>query len=289
MGYSARYHAFSIIAIFVALAVGVVIGAGLGSDFVSGTTESLEESLQEDVREVRAREDELSAELSRERGFGSAVYPSLVGGRLRGERVGLVGLGALPAVIATEVEAALAPTEARIAEVAVVRLPPDLESIARDLSGTRFRRVAKEPGLVRELGRALGRQLARGGPLLGGARETLMERFSGHAGPVDKLVVFREAPSGEGAPRETADELSAGILEGIRATGVEAVAVERTDTSPSSVAFARAYEIPTVDSVDLTSGKTAMVFVLLGAKGAFGVKEGADRLLPDLLLEPRLP
>jgi hypothetical protein len=32
-----------------------------------------------------------------------------------------------------------------------------------------------------------------------------------------------------------------------------------------------------------------MVFVLLGAKGSFGVKDGADRLLPDLLLEPLTP
>lgn len=286
MGYSARYHAFSIIAIFVALAVGIVIGAGLGSDFVSGTTESLEESLQEDVREVRAREDELGAELERERGFGSAVYPSLVGGRLHGERVGLVGLGALPATIATDVERALAPTEARIAAVAVVRLPPDREALAADLSGTRFRRVDRRVALVRRLGRALGRQLARGGPLLGSAREALMERFSGRAGRVDKLVLYREPADGGGAEREAADALAAGVLDGIRATGVEAVAVERTDTTPSAVAFARAHQIPTVDSIDLTSGRTAMVFVLLGAEGSFGVKDGADRLLPDLLFEP---
>jgi hypothetical protein len=41
-----------------------------------------------------------------------------------------------------------------------------------------------------------------------------------------------------------------------------------------------------VDSVDLTSGKVAMVFALLGAEGDFGVKETADRLLPDLLPAP---
>lgn len=286
MGYSARYHAFSIIAIFVALAVGIVIGAGLGSDVVSGTTESLEESLREDVREVREEEDELRGELTRERGFSSAVYPSLVGNRLRGERVGLVGLGAFPATIATEVEEALAPTGAQVAQVAVVRLPPELEEIARDLGGTRFRRLRRDPDLVRPLGRALGGQLARGGPLLARARETLMERFSGKVGGIDKLIVFREPMVGE-EPSGLSDEFSAGVLEGIRASAVEAVAVERTDTTPSSVGFAAAHDVPTVDSVDLTSGKTAMVFVLLGARGDFGVKDGADRLLPDLLLEPQ--
>jgi hypothetical protein len=290
MGYSARYHAFSIIAIFVALGVGVVIGAGLGSDFVSGTTESLEASLQEDVREVRAREDDLRSELDRERGFGSAVYPSLVGGRLDGDRIGLVGLGGLPAPIAGDVEAALAPTAGRIAEVAVVRLPPDLAALARDLPGNRFRRLEKRPALVGDLGHALGRQLAKGGPLLGAARETLMERFSGDPDRLDKLVLYREPPGDAAPPAAPATtDFVTGILDGIRSTGVEAVAVERTDTSPSSIGLAREHQVPTVDSIDLTSGRTAMVFVLLGAKGSFGVKDGADRLLPDLLLEPLTP
>lgn len=288
MGYSARYHAFSIIAVFVALAVGVVIGAGLGSDFVSGTTESLEESLREDVRDVRAREDELRSELERERGFGSAVYPSLVGGRLEGDKVGLVGLGELPSAIATDVEAAISPTGATVAKVAVVDVPPDLEDIARGLSDSRFRRVAKNPDLVQPLGRALGRQLAQGGPLIRNARESLMDRFSGDPGNMDKLVVYRNPP-GELEPEEqrASADFTAGILQGIRDAGIDAVAVERTDTSPSSIGPARAHRLPTVDSIDLTSGRTAMVFVLLGAKGSFGVKEGTDRLLPDLLLEPQ--
>jgi Copper transport outer membrane protein, MctB len=45
-----------------------------------------------------------------------------------------------------------------------------------------------------------------------------------------------------------------------------------------------AVDIPTVDSVDLVSGRVAMVFVLLGAEGNYGIKETADQLLPDLLV-----
>ena len=49
--------------------------------------------------------------------------------------------------------------------------------------------------------------------------------------------------------------------------------------SPSS----RATTWRRVDDIDLTAGKLAMVFAMLGAEGSFGVKSSADRLLPDLL------
>ena len=45
----------------------------------------------------------------------------------------------------------------------------------------------------------------------------------------------------------------------------------------------------TVDDVDATAGKVAMVFALLGANGDFGVKDSADRLLPELLVPTGSP
>src|SRR5437867_1483231 len=130
MGYSARYHAFSIIAVFVALAVGIVIGAGFGDNLVGGATQSLEESLKQDVHSARQHEEELAADLNREQDFGNTVYPELVGGKLRGERVGIVSLGALPNDLAANVQAALEPTGATVSKVAAVRIPPDPAEIA---------------------------------------------------------------------------------------------------------------------------------------------------------------
>lgn len=286
MGYSARYHAFSIIAVFVALAIGIVIGAGLGSDFVSGTTESLEDSLKEDVEEARAREDELAAELEREKGFIGEIYPALVGGRLRGDNVGLVAFGDLPDNLANDVESALAPTGASLAKVAVVRIPPDLEELAKTLEGTPLGRLAGSPTDVRELGRRLGKQLAVGAELPGDARQALLERFAGDEVRLDRVVFTRAHGDAEDETvRTTSDQFEQGIVEGIIDASVETVAVERSDDLPSSVEYFDELGVPTVDSVDLTSGKVAMVFALLGADGNFGVKESADQLLPDLLQE----
>ena len=62
------------------------------------------------------------------------------------------------------------------------------------------------------------------------------------------------------------------------------VGAETTGDDPSSIPFFDDRGIPTVDSVDLLSGRVALVYALTGAaSGNFGVKDTADSLLPDLL------
>lgn len=281
MGYSARYHAFSIIAIFTALAIGIVIGAGFGQDLVSNASEDLERSLSADLEEANVREDELAAELERERDFGLRVYPPLVDGRLRGQKVAVIALGDLPEDLAREIEETVEPTGGELAKVAVVREPPDVEQLG-DLLGPQFANLPTGTAQER-LGRKLGAQLVDGGKLVDRARDEVLERFSGSPGAVDYVFLVK-APV-EGAP-EAGTQTAAfegAILEGVRQTGARAVAVELSTSDPSSVPVFDAQQISTVDSLDLTSGKISAVFALLGTEGNFGIKETADRPLPDLV------
>jgi hypothetical protein len=283
-GYSARYHAASLAAVFLALAIGILIGVGFGDDVVSGTTEDLERSLQGDVQEARQQADELAGELDREREFGDAIYPELVGTELRGDRVSLIAFGSLPEELAKDVEAALEPTGARLVEVAVVRVPPDVGGLAGGLEGTRYSRVRKDPEELGALARSAGRQLVLGGNVIRRVRGQLLSRFSGRAARVDDVILAREAPQElNERDAEAAGALEDGMLDGIRSTELPMVAVERTDTEESSVELFDGHDIPTVDDLDLVAGQVAMVFVLLGADGNFGVKESADELLPDPL------
>jgi Copper transport outer membrane protein, MctB len=287
MGYSARYHAFSIIAVFVALAVGIVIGAGLGDNIVGGATKGLEESLKQDVRNSQTRQDELNTQLQREQDFGNQVYPDLVGGRLRGESVGLVAIGGLPDEVTKDVEAAIEPTGAKLSEVAVVHVPPDRGQIVSSLQGTGLANLAQDPARTTQLGRRLGTQLAGGGPLLRRSRAALFDRFSGETGTVDRLIVVRTIPTDLPATDEqAATDFESGVLDGIGASGVPAVGVERTDAEESSISSFDDVSIPSVDDVDLVAGKVAMVYALLGAQGNYGVKDTADSLLPQLVVTP---
>ncbi len=290
MGYSARYHAASLAAVFIALGVGILIGAGLGSNVLNDTEEGLRKSLESDLDEARAEGDDLRTDLANQGEFARRAYPALVGDRLARRQVGVVAFGDLPGALSDDIEEALDPTGAELAQIAVVRTPPDVAGLAEELKGTGAGRIAKEPERLRQLGRRFGEQLARGGGggLVERAGDVLLSRSSGEGGPLDHVIVARtvNADVGEGE-QAFLDAIETGITEGLRRSRVRAVAVERTDAEESSVPFFSERDLPTVDNIESVPGQVSMVFALLGANGDFGTKESADRLLPELLAPSR--
>ena len=287
MGYSARYHAASLAAVFIALAVGILIGAGLGGNILNDTEKSLQDSLRSDLENARSASDDLRVQLDREHEFGDTVYPSLVGDRLAGKTVGVIALGDLPGGLSDDVQEALDPTGAKLAEVSVVRSPPNVEELARLLKGTGVGPLAEDPARLQALGRSIGRQLAEGGRggVLRRSREVVLSRSSGEGQKLDLVVLVRSLPSDISAEDQARVEaFDTGIVQGVRSTGLPAVAVETTGVEESSVPWFADNDVATVDDVDATAGKVAMVFAMLGANGDFGVKDSADRLLPELLV-----
>src|ERR1700709_2560032 len=107
MGYSARYHATSLIAVFLALAVGILVGAEFGGDTLTATRKNLEHSLVGNLQDARSRADELSGELGRSNEFAEKVYPALTREELAGKRLAIIALGGLPGDITADVEDAL--------------------------------------------------------------------------------------------------------------------------------------------------------------------------------------
>jgi hypothetical protein len=284
MGYSARYHAASLIAVFLALSIGILIGAQFGGDALTNTRKDLEHSLVGNLQDARSRADELSAELNRSDEFSERVYPVLTRDRLSGRRFAIIALGGLPSDITSDVEDALGPTGAKLVGVGVVREPVDVNGLASDLAKTRFADLRTNPDALTELGTGLGRQLALGGTLPEVVRGRLFSRASGTFGGLDGVIVVRDQPEDMGpVQRSRANQLESALMSGITATRVPGVGIEATTTEPSSVSFFQSSDLSSVDDVDLTAGQLAMVFGMLGAEGSFGVKSSADRLLPDLL------
>lgn len=291
MGYSARYHAASLAAVFIALAVGILIGAEFGGDLVRNTRASLERSLTGNLQDARDRADELAGRLGAAREFEARAYPALVDGRLEGQRVGVLALGGLPDSTYAAIEETLRPTGASLVAVGVVREPPDLESLAGALSDTRFANVARNPEAVQALGVGIGRQVVLGGTLLDRVAGRFFSRASGRFEGLDGVIVVRSQPERMTAAERTAtSRLEVGLLDGITATRTVSVGVEETSTEVSSVSFFDGQDISSADSLDLVAGRVATVFSLLGAKGSFGTKGSADRFLPDILAPaPRPP
>ncbi len=288
MGYSARYHATSLVAVFLALAIGIVIGAALGGDTLSDTRRDLERSLTGNLEDARARADQLSTELDRSNEFAERVYPVLVRDQLFGRRFGLLAFGSLPSGITEEVEEALEPTGGRLVGVGVIREPIDVSSLADDLTRTRFAEIEEDTDGQTEFGVGVGRQLVLGGDLLERVRGRIFSRASGNFGGLDGVIVVRSQPQDLGSlQRSTAGRIESALLEGIESTTTQTHGVAKSGAEPSSIGFFQANEVSSVDAIDLASGKLAAVLVLQGAEGDFGVKGTADSLLPDLLAPQR--
>ncbi len=288
MGYSGRYHATSLIAVFLALAIGILIGAEFGGDALTSTRRNLEASLVNNLQDARSKSDELNGQLGRSNEFADRVYPVLTRGRLQGKRIAIVALGGLPSEDTAAVEDALGPTGAKLVGVGVVREPVDVAGFAEDLSKTRFADVRRNSDTLAALGVGLGRQLVLGGTLPEVVRGHLFSRASGSFGALDGVVVVHDQPQDLGpVQRATAGSFESGLMSGITATKTPAVGVETSIAEPSSISFFQANDLSSVDDVEMTAGQLAMVFSLLGAEGSFGVKGSADRLLPDLLTQGR--
>jgi Copper transport outer membrane protein, MctB len=286
MGYSGRYHATSLIAVFLALAVGILIGAEFGGDALTSTRRNLEASLVNNLQDARSRTDELNSDLGRADEFAERVYPALTRERLQGKRLAIVALGGLPSEDTAAVEEALGPTGAKLVGVGVVREPVDLNGLAGDLAKTRFADVQRNPDSLTALGVGVGRQLVRGGTLPEVVRGHLFSRASGNFGALDGVIVVRNQPQDLGPVQRTnAGTLESALLSGITATRTPATGVEATGQEPSSISFFQSNDLSSVDDVETTAGQLALVFTMLGAEGSFGVKGSADRLLPDLLTQ----
>jgi len=259
-------------------------------ELVSSARTDIRNSLRSEVRRADAERDAAKARLAEEREYGEKAFPILTGDRLRGLRVGLVLLGPSEPDPDT-VRQWLEPSGAALSLVAELRDDVDLEALAARARGTPYADVDSEPGLLGVLGRRAGAQMAQGGQLVGRLRPALLQSTSGEFGGLDAVVVIRPSkpPEDERAARRLAT-LQDGIVRGLAQAGVKVVGIEPSDSDPSQIDWYRERELSTVDNVDETAGQAALVFVLAGADGAFGRRDGAQDLLPPVVPNvPRTP
>jgi hypothetical protein len=259
-----RYHALSLVAVFLALGIGIVLGVTVGDSLVSDADRNLRDSLRDDVTEAREQvrdEQELGARRDEVIEETAAVVAE---GRLRGIRTAVVALGELPTSVEDSVEEAIESAGGELVRPAVYD-PPDAPR-------------AQRPARQRRLGRRISRIIERGQ----------------RGGRVDAVVVYRHPPEeadGEDASRELElrDAFEEGVFDGLRDN---VIGVEALDTDPSQVPWYDDRVAPSVDNVDTAAGRLALVLLVEQAafaeitgeqpEGSFGYKDSAGQALPDL-------
>ena len=271
MGYSARYHAASLAAVFLALAIGILIGAEFGGDVVSNTRKDLEKSLTANLADARGRADELAGELGRANEFADRIYPVLVSDKLAGRRIGILALGGLPGGLSNDDRGragadrgepgrgrgdprAARPRRARRRPLGDPLRRPRIEP--RHGAGARDR--VRAPAGDRRQPAGEGRQpdlLARQRPLRRPRRRRRRPR------PPQDL---------DNAEAESVSRLESGAARRDQRHRGQRRRGRGERRRPSSISFFQEHDLSTVDDIDLASGKVATVFALLGAEGSFG-------------------
>jgi hypothetical protein len=265
-----RYHALSLVAVFLALGIGIVLGASLGDSVVTEANRDVRASLQGDV--VDARNAERAAEralASRDRFIAAAADP-LVGGRLRRERVAIVASGDLPQELESAARDAVEEGGGEVDSVSKFEAQPDLGELGDALGG--------RSGRLRPFMRRLGRSLVGGGAAPARLESALPDSFSGDFRGADAVVYYRADVERDDA----GERFEMALIDGLRASRVPVVGVEESDTDPSQIAFYEKAGLATVDSIEQPAGLIALVLALDGASGNFGFKDTADSPLPPL-------
>lgn len=283
-----RYHVASLIAVFIALVIGILVGIGLsGKGFVSDAErKNLENRISELTNDRNATRSQL-AEVTRRADatahYADQTYSALVRGRLDTKRLGVIYLGSVDQTVDTAVTRAIQAAGGRVLRLRAFRLPVDDKAIQRI--------VGKRPALVdyagagrlRNLGHDLALELVLGGktPLFDALADVLLEERDGGGKPaVDGVVISRSAPPQRG----TSHEFLLGLYSGLADAGVPVVGVERSRPASSAItAFSRG-GLSTVDSIETSAGRLALVLELAGAgSGHYGVEETATSgLLPPV-------
>ncbi len=282
-----RYHLGSIIAIFVALLLGILVGIGLAprpedfSEVVSG----LRKEYQQTRDEKKAELEQVTEQLRESEAVSKEAVSAVIADRLVGKRVALVLNHELGREFSDNLRALLTQAGAKVVSTTTftrdfISMPESVRSrVSTQLllyppAGTPFRSV---------LARAVARELASSqSKLINGLQVSgLLKSSPGsvYTSRVDAVLLVGGMSQSADA---SLDQIDAPLIAELTRLGVRVVGCEARTAKLSCIPIYKAQGIPTVDNVDTAAGRLAVILALDGVEGHFGVKETADRLVPDL-------
>jgi hypothetical protein len=271
-----RYHALSLVAVFLALGIGIVLGASLGDSVISQANKDVRSSLRGDV--VNAREDARTAKaaVANRDDFIKAAWPRLAAGKLRGRRVAIVSNGPLPQDLESSIRSSVKDAGGEIDSVSRFDAQPDVVAIGNKL-GSRFALLGTNGDQLRPLTHRLGRALVFGRRPALKLESAFPDDFSGDYRGADAVVFYRADATRD----DQAERFEAALVEGLRASRIPVVGTERSDEERSQISFYVHSGLSTVDDADQPAGRVALALALAGADGNFGFKSTADAPLPE--------
>lgn len=282
-----RYHIASLVAVFLALGIGILVGSSILSvDTLEKQQEQIAERLESHLKELREENQAMraevfaaEAEMELQKQFLRESLPRLVAGQLEGRRIALVQTAAHP--VDADLSKLLKAAGAEV--VSVTTIPGELELAEHEeqlLGLGEWQQVPKDGprGLVAD---EIARALVEGpSPVVEYLVNEGLVSIDGEYGRPFHAVVL--VGGGEDPAADTVRWLDTTMIQRFQNYGLRVCGVE---TRGAPVSYMKEYQAKlgcTVDNVDAVPGQFALVRVLAGLDGHFGVKNTAQRFIPAL-------
>lgn len=283
-----KYHIASLVAVFLALGIGILIGSTLLGNTalveyqkqVTNNLESQLQALRKTNEDVTARSNALQLDANINKQYEDQTLPLLVDGRLADKTFAVIelnGSGFPPEI--TEVIEDAGGTVSSVTSINDFYDEPKALNVLReelelwpDLSDDEY------------LGK-LGTEIAVG--VIDGEKDSIVNslvdkkilQFTGEFGiPVDGVIII----GGGYKPEARNMQIDLALIDYFKELNIQVVGVEETDVSFSSMKEYQRKHISTIDDIDSAPGRLAMVLVLGGQPGNYGIKPTAQKLLPDM-------
>ena len=282
-----RYHIASLVAVFLALTVGILLGSVIvDKGLLVDQQKALVQSLEARHNDLQEKNQLLSKENAELKNFQEAAF-SAVNDRLKEKKVAIIMTGDAPDEDLNSMKATLDQAGANTSAISAKTLMAKLKNAGtRKRLGTFFPEtgLSKEELLSRVLERiAVEIATPSDGALLSELSDLgMLDLKTTENLPAEQVVFF----GGTGVEKAAVDDVDVPLMRFLKELGVKVVGTEEA-TVKNSYIDSYSEEASTVDNVDQIAGKIALVYVLMGQDGHYGLRPSAQDMLPSLSLPPQ--
>ncbi|MDI6604212.1 MAG: copper transporter [Thermoanaerobacteraceae bacterium] len=288
MNINIRYYVLTIAAIFMALGIGIFIGFMLdGQKAFSIQQDTIINQLEQKFKDIQSENSNLKnnvQNLTKEKDilnqYGKIVFPILVSKKLEGVKVAIIETN--NDFICSGMINALTKAGASINSITIfnnnINNLSDAEK--KDLSNylSKYGTVDSK-NITDFLSAKLSNAIATGqdNDLITYLKDKGYINFNGVSGNTDFVIIV----GGSNNKDNNLNNIDIPIIKQIKTLNIPIVGVEPSDVKYSYVETYKKQRLSTVDNIDNIVGQTALIMVMQGKEGHYGVKPGDSALMPD--------
>lgn len=288
-----RYHIYSLAAVFFALAVGIVIGTSFAKRTpITGTERSTIARYENSMRILKREIDMAAGDAAKKaevakncEEFCRVVLPTVAKDRLAWRNVAIVQTGDYDE-LSGNVKLALELAGAHVNSVTDINRSFPFDDDAK-ITAVLINCGITPPGDPKEARNKIFSVIANllytgeNRQLLSKLEESGIAKFTGEYSRYNRFIVL----VGGAKSRTTFSPqyIDSQLIAQFTASDITIVGCEGTQTAGSYVPAWHKTGIATVDNVDSAIGQISLICALNGEKAQFGVKDTADRLIPQSL------